>query len=109
MSTTPQDGKVEFFLSCSDLVPPNTFIVGFLKDAGDFNAKWTEIGRTEISWNGNPKYGDQFVMDFRFEQEQQLRFDVYKSVNGNKQLISKNVIGSATFKLSEVIHSKSMY
>ena len=100
-------GRVEFFLSCSDLTAHNAFVGVFLKDATTH--KWIELGRTEVSYNSNPKYAHQFITDFIFEEEQQLRFDVYRSVNGNTTFISKNIIGSATFKLSEVIHAKRMF
>lgn len=100
-------GRVEFFLSCSDLTAHHAFVGVFLKDVG--SGKWIELGRTEVSYNSNPKYAHQFMVDFIFEEEQQLRFDVYRSVNGNTAFISKNVIGSAAFKLSEVVHAKRMY
>eukprot|EP01084_Bolivina_argentea_P257252 433371_1 len=98
-------GRVEFFLSCSDLTAHKAFAGVFLKDSR--TGKWIELGRTEVSFNSNPKYAKQFITDFIFEEEQQLRFDVYKSVNGQTAFITKNVIGSAAFKLSEVIHAKS--
>ena len=98
-------GRVEFFLSCSDLTAHHAFVGVFLKDVG--TGKWIELGRTEVSFNSNPKYAKQFIVDFIFEEEQQLRFDVYRSSgNGNTAFISKNVIGSAAFKLSECVHAK---
>ena len=100
-------GRVEFFLSCSDLTAHNAFIAAFVKDAN--SQKWNEIGRTEVSYNSNPKYFKQFIVDFIFEEEQQLRFDIYRSVNNSTSLIPKNVIGSAAFKLSEVVQAKRIY
>ena len=99
-------GRVEFFLSCSDLTAHNAFVGVFLKDVA--TQKWIELGRTEISYNSNPKYAHQFIVDYIFEEEQQLRFDCYRSVNGNTAFMSKNVIGSAAFKLAEVVHAKRM-
>eukprot|EP01083_Nonionella_stella_P005172 15015_1 len=97
-------GRVEFFISCSDLTAHHSFVGVFLKDAE--TEKWIELGRTEVSYNSNPKFAHQFMVDFVFEEEQQLRFDIYRSINGNRDLITKNVIGVAAFKLSEVVHAK---
>mmetsp|Transcript_43654 Transcript_43654/g.69974 ORF Transcript_43654/g.69974 Transcript_43654/m.69974 type:complete len:913 (-) Transcript_43654:273-3011(-) len=97
-------GRVEFFLSCSDLTAHHAFVGVFLKDIE--TNKWNEVGRTEVSYNSNPKFAKQFMVDFIFEEEQQLRFDVYRSINNSQAFISKHVIGSAAFKLSEVVHAK---
>ena len=97
---------LEFFLSCSDLTAHHAFVGVFLRNVE--TKKWTELGRTGVSYNSNPKFDHQFVVDYVFEEEQQMRFDIYRSVNDNTAFISKNLIGSATFKLSEVVHAKRM-
>ena len=99
--------RIEFFLSGSDLTSHHAFVGVFLKDPT--TRKWLELGRTEISYNSNPKWTKQFIVDYIFEEEQQLRFDIYKSTNGQASFITKNVIGSAAFKLSEVVHQKSLF
>ena len=68
--------------------------------------KWNELGRTEISYNYNPRFMKSFILNFIFEEEQILRFNIYKSVNDETLLIKNNLLGCTSFKLSEVIKAK---
>ena len=39
---------------------------------------WNEFGRTEIIWdNLNPEFATKFTMDYRFEIQQKIKFEVY--------------------------------
>ena len=39
---------------------------------------WNEFGRTETIWdNLNPEFATKFTMDYRFEIQQKLKFEVY--------------------------------
>ena len=96
--------KIEFFLTCSDLNSPQAFVGVFLKDPA--TNKWKELGRTEVAYSSNPKFAHQFTVPYIFEEEQQLRCDVFRSPNGDTSLIPQNVIGSAAFKLAEVTKAK---
>lgn len=99
-------GKVEFFLSCSDLNSAQAFIGVFIKDPA--KNSWVELGRTAVVYNNNPKFAHQFVLPYIFEEEQRVRCTVVRSVNGDTAYIPQNVIGAASFKLSEVVHAKRM-
>eukprot|EP01084_Bolivina_argentea_P024000 44804_1 len=102
--------KIELFLSCKDLVQKDfnsksdPFVVVYMRKNGRFN----ELGRTEcITDNENPSFATQFKMDYYFEEEQILRFDVFdEDKKGSKKLKDHDFIGSATMILGEIIHEK---
>lgn len=90
--------RIEFYLSCRgiprlDLTSPSDpFCVVFLrnKDA----ANWTEFGKTEvIKDSADPQFVKQFVMDFHFEEVQELKVDVYD----HDTHTNHDLVGSATF------------
>lgn len=42
------------------------------------NKKWTKIGDTEIVWdNLNPNFLKTFIIDYYFEKQQHMRFEIY--------------------------------
>ncbi|XP_062311847.1 copine-9-like, partial [Osmerus eperlanus] len=58
--------------------------------------EWREFGRTEVIDNSlNPDFVRKFVLDFFFEEKQNLRFDVY-NVDSRSSNISKHVSLSCT-------------
>jgi len=103
--------KVELFISCKDLVQKDfnsqsdPFVVLSIRDRrGSFN----EIGRTEtIQDDPYPKFATQFKLDYYFEEEQVLRFDVYdEDKKGSPHLRDHDFIGSCTLILGELLHEK---
>ncbi|TRY88530.1 hypothetical protein DNTS_014081, partial [Danionella cerebrum] len=65
----------------------------------------TEFGRTEVIDNTlNPDFVRKFVLDFFFEEKQNLRFDVY-NVDSRSSNISKHSFisqASTVFILSDI-------
>ena len=85
MSFTPGSAanvssRVQLTISCKNLVDADVFsksdpmVVVFANNSG----QWSEIGRTETIWdNLNPEFAKNFVMDYHFEMQQKLKFQVY--------------------------------
>ncbi|XP_039589893.1 copine-9 isoform X4 [Passer montanus] len=104
--------KVELTVSCRNLLDMDTFsksdpvVVLFVQVSG--SSEWKEFGRTEVIDNTlNPDFVRKFVLDYYFEEKQNLRFDVYnvdsKSCSALKQ---KDFLGQAFVALGEVIGSQ---
>nr|XP_005296058.1 copine-9 isoform X1 [Chrysemys picta bellii] len=104
--------KLELSVSCRNLLDMDTFsksdpvVVLFVQGSG--SKEWREFGRTEVIDNTlNPDFVRKFVLDYFFEEKQNLRFDVYnvdsKSCNISKH---KDFLGQAFVALGEVIGSQ---
>ncbi|KAK2529450.1 Cpne9 [Columba guinea] len=116
--------KVELTVSCRNLLDMDTFsksdpvVVLFVQGSG--SSEWKEFGRTEVIDNTlNPDFVRKFVLDYYFEEKQNLRFDVYnvdsKSCSILKQeppgshsavLGAQDFLGQAFVALGEVIGSQ---
>lgn len=103
--------KIEITVSCRSLLDMDTFsksdpvVVLYIQGVG--NKEWTEFGRTEVIDNTlNPDFVRKFVLDYFFEEKQNLRFDVFnvdsRSCNISKH---KDFLGQAFCTLGEVIGS----
>ncbi|XP_029912078.1 copine-9-like isoform X1 [Myripristis murdjan] len=87
--------KIEVTVSCRSLLDVDTFsksdpvVVLYVQAVG--TKEWREFGRTEVIDNTlNPDFVRKFVLDFFFEEKQNLRFDVY-NVDSRSCNISKHV------------------
>uniref|UniRef100_A0A8C3FTA0 Copine family member 9 n=1 Tax=Chrysemys picta bellii TaxID=8478 RepID=A0A8C3FTA0_CHRPI len=81
-------------------------VVLFVQGSG--SKEWREFGRTEVIDNTlNPDFVRKFVLDYFFEEKQNLRFDVY-NVDSKSCNISKHqdFLGQAFVALGEVIGSQ---
>ncbi|XP_031810557.1 copine-9 isoform X9 [Sarcophilus harrisii] len=74
--------KIEITVSCRNLLDLDTFsksdpmVVLFTQTRA--SQEWREFGRTEVIDNTlNPDFLRKFVLDYFFEEKQNLRFDVY--------------------------------
>nr|XP_033484126.1 copine-9-like [Epinephelus lanceolatus] len=103
--------KIEVTVSCRSLLDVDTFsksdpvVVLYLQAVG--TKEWREFGRTEVIDNTrNPDFVRKFVLDFFFEEKQNLRFDVYnvdsRSCNISKH---KDFLGQTFCTLGEIIGS----
>ncbi|XP_056887116.1 copine-8-like isoform X2 [Takifugu flavidus] len=103
--------KIEVTVSCRNLLDMDTFsksdpvVVLYVQGLG--TKEWREFGRTEVIDNTlNPDFVRKFVLDFFFEEKQNLRFDVYnvntKSSNFSKH---KDFLGQTFCTLGEIIGS----
>ncbi|XP_036426929.1 copine-9 [Colossoma macropomum] len=109
-STVPAT-KIEVTVSCRNLLDMDTFSksdpVVVLYTQGIGTKEWREFGRTEVIENTlNPDFVRKFVLDFFFEEKQNLRFDVY-NVDTRSSNISKHkdFLGQTFCTLGEIIGS----
>ncbi|XP_023209160.1 copine-9-like [Xiphophorus maculatus] len=109
-STVPAT-KIEVTVSCRNLLDMDTFsksdpvVVLYVQGLG--TKEWREFGRTEVIENTlNPDFVRKFVLDYFFEEKQNLRFDVYnvdmRSCNLSKH---KDFLGQIFCTLGEIIGS----
>lgn len=109
-STVPAT-KIEITVSCRNLLDVDTFsrsapvVVLYVQGIG--TKEWREFGRTEVIDNTlNPDFVRKFVLDYFFEEKQNLRFDVYnvdsRSSNMSKH---KSFLGQTFCTLGEIIGS----
>ncbi|XP_069907282.1 copine-9 isoform X4 [Oryctolagus cuniculus] len=88
--------KIEITVSCRNLLDLDTFSKSdpmvVLYTQSRASQEWREFGRTEVIDNTlNPDFVRKFVLDYFFEEKQNLRFDVYNV--DSKTNISKPVSG----------------
>ncbi|NXT65221.1 CPNE9 protein, partial [Chaetops frenatus] len=102
--------KVELTVSCRNLLDMDTFsksdpvVVLFVQLSG--SNEWKEFGRTEVIDNTlNPDFVRKFVLDYYFEEKQNLRFDVSP---GSQSVLfgAQDFLGQAFVALGEVIGSQ---
>jgi len=99
---------VEISISCSQLEDMDTFsksdpfCVLYVKDSK--SNQWHCFGKTETIDNTlEPHFQKKFVLSYKFEERQQLRFDVYDSDSNSSNLEDHDFIGSMECSLGEVI------
>ncbi|XP_040214969.1 copine-9 isoform X2 [Rana temporaria] len=102
--------KIEITVSCRSLLDMDTFsksdpvVVLYLQGIG--NKEWTEFGRTEVIDNTlNPDFVRKFVLDYFFEEKQNLRFDVFNVDSRSCNISKHDFLGQAFCTLGEVIGS----
>ncbi|XP_016415304.1 copine-5-like, partial [Sinocyclocheilus rhinocerous] len=74
--------KVEITVSCRNLLDRDTFSKSdplcVLYTQGVESKQWREFGRTEVIDNTlNPDFVRKYILDYFFEEKQNLRFDIY--------------------------------
>ena len=105
--------KVELFIATRDLVrldvlsESDPFCVVSLRDSSQVGNNFIEIGRTEVIWDKRDAEFETIIpIDYYFEREQLLRFDVYDCDDKNSTKLSDHdFAGSMTVTLGEIIHS----
>ncbi|XP_056455265.1 copine-8-like isoform X3 [Gadus chalcogrammus] len=102
--------KVELTVSCRNLLDRDTFSksdpICVLYIQGIANREWREYGRTEVIDNTlNPDFVHKFIMDYFFEERQNLRFDLYDLDCKSEKLSKHDFLGQAFCTLGEVVGS----
>jgi len=102
---------VELSIRCSNLADldvfskSDPFCVLYVKDSK--SGQWLCFDKTEtIDNNLNPHFEKKFVLQYKFEERQLLRFDVYDSDGDSASLDSHDFIGSMECSLGEVVASQ---
>uniref|UniRef100_A0A4W6E4M7 Copine 8 n=1 Tax=Lates calcarifer TaxID=8187 RepID=A0A4W6E4M7_LATCA len=82
------------------------FTVCVLYTQGMGNKEWREFGRTEVIDNTlNPDFVRKFILDYFFEERQNLRFDLYDVDSKSANLSKHDFLGQAYCTLGEVVGS----
>uniref|UniRef100_A0A3B4F362 Copine family member IX n=1 Tax=Pundamilia nyererei TaxID=303518 RepID=A0A3B4F362_9CICH len=77
-------------------------VVLYLQAVG--TKEWREFGRTEVIDNTrNPDFVRKFVLDFFFEEKQNLRFDVYNVDSRSCNISKHDFLGQTFCTLGEII------
>ncbi|XP_034528857.1 copine-8 [Notolabrus celidotus] len=102
--------KVEITVSCRNLLDMDTFSKSdplcVLYTQGLGNKEWREFGRTEVIDNTlNPDFVVKFILDYFFEERQNLRFDLYDVDSNSANLSKHDFLGQAYCTLGEVVGS----
>ncbi|XP_054595567.1 copine-8 isoform X1 [Nothobranchius furzeri] len=102
--------KVEITVSCRNLLDRDTFSksdpICVLYTQGMGNKEWREYGRTEVIDNTlNPDFVRKFMLDYFFEERQNLRFDLYDVDSKSANLSKHDFLGQACCTLGEVVGS----
>ncbi|XP_006002487.1 copine-8 isoform X2 [Latimeria chalumnae] len=102
--------KVEVTVSGRNLLDRDTFSksdpICVLYTQGIGSKEWREYGRTEVIDNTlNPDFVRKFVMDYFFEERQNLRFDLYDVDSKSSNLSKHDFLGQAFCTLGEIVGS----
>ncbi|XP_025891859.1 copine-5-like [Nothoprocta perdicaria] len=73
---------------------------------GAESKQWREFGRTEVIDNTlNPDFVRKFILDYFFEEKQNLRFDLYDVDSRSPDLSKHDFLGQAFCTLGEIVGS----
>ncbi|KAG5830417.1 hypothetical protein ANANG_G00310390 [Anguilla anguilla] len=102
--------RVEITVSCRKLLDMDTFSKSdplcVLYTQGVGSQEWREFGRTEVIDNTlNPDFVRKFMLDYFFEERQNLRFDLYDVDCKSANLSKHDFLGQAFCTLGEVVGS----
>ena len=69
---------------------------------------WLEYGRTELIKDSlSPAWQKKFIMDYKFEERQVLKFEVYDMDSESSRLTDHDFLGSAEATLGEIVSVQS--
>ncbi|XP_067913311.1 copine-8-like isoform X4 [Heterodontus francisci] len=102
--------KVEITVSCRNLLDKDTFSKSdplcVLYVQGIETIQWREFGRTEVIDNTlNPDFVRKFILDYFFEERQNLRFDLYDVDSKSPDLSKHDFLGQMFCTLGEIVGS----
>uniref|UniRef100_A0A8C1R534 Copine VIII n=1 Tax=Cyprinus carpio TaxID=7962 RepID=A0A8C1R534_CYPCA len=104
--------KVEITVSCRNLLDRDTFSksdpICVLYTQTVANRDWREFGRTEVIDNTlNPDFVHKFIIDYFFEERQNLRFDLVNSASIPAVCVCfQDFLGQMYCTLGEVVGSQ---
>ncbi|KAF1436303.1 Copine-8, partial [Spheniscus mendiculus] len=103
--------KVELSVSCRNLLDRDTFSksdpICVLYTQAIGNKEWREFGRTEVIDNTlNPDFVRKFIMDYFFEERENLRFDFYDVDSKSPNLSKHDFLGQMFCTLGEIVGSQ---
>ena len=102
--------RVELSIACEDLLDRDIMsrsdpvCVMFMKSQHG----WSEADRTErIEDSVSPSWTKKFVIDYKFEERQMLRFAVYDIDSSSSSLSDQDLLGQIDVSLAEVVSNQS--
>ncbi|KAF6118111.1 copine 8 [Phyllostomus discolor] len=103
--------RVEVSVSCRNLLDRDTFSksdpICVLYVQGIGNKEWREFGRTEVIDNTlNPDFVRKFILDYFFEEKENLRFDLYDVDSKSPNLSKHDFLGQVFCTLGEIVGSQ---
>ena len=105
--------EVELSISGRNLRDMDTFsksdplCVVYLRNTNHAGEKWSEIARTEcIDNNLNPDFATKVNIEYLFEEQQFLKFDVYDMDSDSRDLKHHDFIGSSECTLGQIISAR---
>lgn len=100
--------KIELTISCLNLRDKDYFsksdpmAVLYVKESG--SSTYKEFGRTEVVKDTlNPRFTKKFVLNYRFEEYQKLKFEVYDVDTTRSRLTDHDFLGSTECSLGEIV------
>uniref|UniRef100_A0A8C8ZFC1 Copine 8 n=1 Tax=Prolemur simus TaxID=1328070 RepID=A0A8C8ZFC1_PROSS len=85
----------------------SSFVVCVLYVQGVGNKEWREFGRTEVIDNTlNPDFVRKFILDYFFEERENLRFDLYDVDSKSPNLSKHDFLGQVFCTLGEIVGSQ---
>ncbi|XP_020948182.1 copine-8 isoform X2 [Sus scrofa] len=111
LSATIPATRVEVSVSCRNLLDRDTFSksdpICVLYVQGVGNKEWREFGRTEVIDNTlNPDFVRKFILDYFFEERENLRFDLYDVDSKSPNLSKHDFLGQVFCTLGEIVGSQ---
>ncbi|XP_073974239.1 copine-8-like isoform X2 [Rhodnius prolixus] len=90
-------------LSCKDVLSKSDpMCVTFTRPFGE--NRWVELHRTEVITNSHdPDFVKKIHMQYRFEEQQHLKFEVYDSDSSSTLLADHDFLGYASCTLGQII------
>lgn len=102
--------NVEIRVSCQKLVNKDVisksdpFVVLFTEQRSGSSKAWKEHGRTEtMKDNLSPKFLTPFKVEYRFEEQQNLKFEVYDSDSSSQGLSNHDFLGQCVITLGNIM------
>jgi len=101
--------KVELRVSCTNLLDKDIMsksdpmcVLSILN-----NGRWQETHRSEQVLNNlNPSFAQAFVMDYKFEEVQKLKFSVYDIDSPTQRLTDHDFLGEMECTLGHIVSNK---
>ena len=104
---------LELSVKCSDLSDRDVMsksdpvCVMYQRFGNPNTAEWHEVGRTERVKNSlNPSWQKKFMIEYRFEERQQVKFEVYDYDASTNSLNEHDFLGKCETTLGEIVSSQ---
>ncbi len=89
---------------CDVLSKSDPMVVVFLETRTASSKTWREIGRTEVIDNNlNPDFTKSILVDYRFEEYQKLKFEVYDVDSSSAKLNQHDFLGRTETTLGSIM------